>query len=451
VAVTHALAARACLKSDASLPTEWVGLVVCGKPVGTMHTFLVLVVGLTALVQNHGFFHRLRVPPQSSTARYTTSLQQRIGPQIRSSPKHNAASTRLQSLPAEDVAVEKEPPRTAPLWFPLSTIAALLALVLQNSGLAVTMRASRLVRAPNMPMYYPTSAVVMCELMKLVGSFVLYCREESQKRAEPIDAGRAANDVWVDITRNWKESAKITVPSGLYVVQNNLQYIAMSNLPAEVYQVLINAKVITTAVFSATLLKKNPSPRQWASVLFLSLGVALVQLSLMQTSASGVVRNSVNASIGLIAVLSSCVTSGFAGVSLERILKQENSSMWLRNVEMSIFSIILAGLVCTKDLANIYQNGFLYGFDPIVYAVVFLQAFGGILVSIVVAKTNSIVKGFATSISIIVSMLASAVFLKDFQVNARFLLGALIVCLSAMLYSHPSSQPKPEATNPLVA
>ena len=41
-----------------------------------------------------------------------------------------------------------------------------------------------------------------------------------------------------EIINKPKETAKLIVPSGLYAVQNNLLYLALSNLDAATYQVI---------------------------------------------------------------------------------------------------------------------------------------------------------------------------------------------------------------------
>lgn len=38
--------------------------------------------------------------------------------------------------------------------------------------------------------------------------------------------------------------------------------------------------------------------------------------------------------VGLMAVLMACVSSGFAGVYFEKILKESKQSVWLRNIQL---------------------------------------------------------------------------------------------------------------------
>jgi len=224
---------------------------------------------------------------------------------------------------------------------------------------------------------------------------------------------------------------KTSVPSTLYVLQNNLQYLATSHLPAEIYQVLIQMKLITTALLSSSVLKRRLDNAQWMSIVMLFVGVAIVQVSLESCSTI----TNFNPVVGITAVLVSCVTSGFAGVYNEKLLKDNSSSLWARNVQLSTISFLLSVFPCVVDRINIFERGFFHGYNPLVLSVILLQALGGIIVSIVVKNTGSIVKGFATSGSIVLSCICSAFLFDDITMNAQFVAGTLLVVSSTFAYS----------------
>lgn len=149
-----------------------------------------------------------------------------------------------------------------------------------------------------------------------------------------------------------------------------------------------------------------------------------------------------NQLLGLLAVVISCISSGFAGVYFEKILKGSKGSIWLRNIQLGIFGSITGVMaVYMKDGKNVVENGFFFGFNSLVWFCVFLSGFGGLLVAVVVKYADNIMKGFATSISIIVSTVIS-IFIFEFQVTFAFTLGAMLVILAVYVYSKFQIQPK---------
>jgi solute carrier family 35 (UDP-sugar transporter), member A1/2/3 len=80
-------------------------------------------------------------------------------------------------------------------------------------------------------------------------------------------------------------------------------------------------------------------------------------------------------SSGLASVLAACFLSGFAGVYVEKLLKQSRStSVWLQNVQLSALAIpISIGFVAAQDGRKVMDAGLGQGFDSVVWAVVLLQ------------------------------------------------------------------------------
>lgn len=198
-------------------------------------------------------------------------------------------------------------------------------------------------------------------------------------------------------------------------------------------QVSYQLKILTTALFSVFMLQKKLTRMQWLALFILFVGVSAVQLQPENKKAKP--THEQNAILGLTAVLISCVLSGFAGVYFEKILKGTKETIWLRNVQLGAFGVIVGLLtVYTKDRSAAVTNGFFYGYDYLVWIVIGIQALGGLMVAVVVKYADNILKGFATSASIIISSIA-AIFLFDFQISIQFLFGAGLVISSVYMYS----------------
>lgn len=204
---------------------------------------------------------------------------------------------------------------------------ALVALIVQNSGLALVMRYSMIYPHPD-GRYSASTAVVCAEVLKFVISFTACFFFDSSGSVEVFS--KLLSEDFRDNRNDW---LKLTVPSLLYTIQNSLQYVSMALLSAPVFQVLYQMKIITTALFSVLLLAKRLGALQWFSIVTLAGGVALVQLSQLGESGSGNQSNSLG---GLISVLLSCLTSGFAGVYFEMVLKSSSASIWWRNIQLSL-------------------------------------------------------------------------------------------------------------------
>ena len=126
---------------------------------------------------------------------------------------------------------------------------SLAILLVQNSALTLTMRYSRTRVIEHR--YHASEAVCLSELTKLFISLGLASRAEPEGESFWQRLKGAAEGAYADPT-----SYVLIVPATLYAVQNNLQYVAASNLEPAVFQLLYQMKLLTTC-----LLYTSPSPR----------------------------------------------------------------------------------------------------------------------------------------------------------------------------------------------
>ena len=321
---------------------------------------------------------------------------------------------------------------------------SLVLLIVQMVGLVLLMRYSRTASSGE-DLYLSSTAVATMELTKFI-----ICLAVVGFQCGSLEG--LVKQLQQHILYSPGELLKLSVPSFLYMVQNNLLYLALSNLDAATYQVCYQLKILTTAVFSALLLNRKFSRTKWMAICVLTIGVAIVQSSgsgdstqsnehddeggdddeTLQASGSSQQRL-----VGLIAVLCAACTSGFSGVYFERILKGSSTTLWIRNIQMGLPSVILAFLgVYTKDHQAVSERGFFHGYNSLVWLVVIVQAAGGLIVAVVVRYADNVLKTFAASFSIIVSCVVSAI-LFDFRPNAQFIVGTVLVVFATAMYSRP--------------
>lgn len=203
-------------------------------------------------------------------------------------------------------------------------------------------------------------------------------------------------------------------------------------------------KILTTAAFSVLLLRRKLSSTKWLALLFLALGVGIVQIQNGSSQAATAIHHDMNAIKGFMAVVAACFTSGLAGVYFEMVLKNSQGDLWVRNVQLSLFSLLpaLAAIVFSGPSSaasgplgwfdtNIFAN-----FTAWAWATVFIQVLGGLLTALVIKYADNILKGFATSLSIVISFMASVV-LFDFRMTITFVLGSTIVLVATWMYNQP--------------
>jgi hypothetical protein len=123
---------------------------------------------------------------------------------------------------------------------------ALFLLVAQMVGLVLLLRYSRTSQPSDQPLYLASTAVFVMEVMKLAICCIVIAIQSG---------GKLVSELNEHVVNAPLEILKLCVPSFLYTVQNNLLYLALTNLDAATYQVCYQLKILTTALFSAILLQ----------------------------------------------------------------------------------------------------------------------------------------------------------------------------------------------------
>eukprot|EP00986_Skeletonema_menzelii_P000146 scaffold32_cov144-Skeletonema_menzelii.AAC.10 len=273
--------------------------------------------------------------------------------------------------------------------------ASLFSLVLQQSGLVLMIRYSRVTgaRADHIS-YIPSVVVVSAEVLKFLLNLTL---EITVKQPDGTNT-ESTEEVLKSMVN--MESLKLLVPALLYLIQNNLLFVALKNLSVPVYQVLNQGKLFTTAFFSRLLLDKKISYCQYFSLLMLATGVVVVQ----QSANKDHTNNN-----------SSSTQEGSPWV-LKQKSASKQLSVYARNIQLAFWSIGL-------------------GVVPIFMTGDWEKAFTGLLVGYVMKYADAVLKGFATSVAVVLATILSIVIFND-NVNLLFLVGATLVVLAVRTYTN---------------
>ena len=205
----------------------------------------------------------------------------------------------------------------------------LVLLVFQNCALILTMKFSVSQKPDRTERYLPVVAVTVNEIMKFSTCLLV------------VMCDKNFYTIFKESFFDFQDYILTAVPALLYFVQNNLLYFAVSRLDTAVFQVTYQLKILTTAIFSVLILSRKLTKKQWLALVLLVPGVALVQLSARRdphgsnSDASNEQHtqtelhaqpldhhaNWLRQTSGLAAILAACITSGFAGVFFEKVLK----------------------------------------------------------------------------------------------------------------------------------
>ncbi|XP_014224402.1 UDP-galactose transporter senju [Trichogramma pretiosum] len=267
--------------------------------------------------------------------------------------------------------------------------------------------------------------VLMTEVLKLVCSIILYCKENT------------LSSLFVEVVKHKKVLYLYMVPSSLYCLYNNLSFVNLAAFDPPTYYLLLQLRVVITGLIFQLVFKKQLSRKQWLSLVLLTIGCMIKNLNLDSNHSLPKARFHIN--INIIFILIQTICSCLAGVYNEYLLKSEGSgvNIFVQNVFMYVDSILcnITVLFIQGNLIQAFDNASSHIFmEPKVLLIMFNNAAIGIITSFFLKNLNSIVKTFASALELIFSAVLCWI-LFDIPIHLNTAIAITIVSFAVIIYS----------------
>jgi UDP-sugar transporter A1/2/3 len=231
-----------------------------------------------------------------------------------------------------------------------------------------------------------------------------------------------------------KKSDKMFVLAAIYGAMNILSYISLRNIGAGMFTIFAQCKILTTATFSAILLRRQYSWARWRALFGLSFGVLLFSEPIWSDVEKMKIQEGGNAFLGTAAVMIEVILSGFASIYFERVIKTdpEQLGIWDRNFQLALSSLPIYFMFMTYEGGG--ELGYGGGWSPIAWGLALLGAAGGLLVALSIKYGDSILKTLATTGAIVLSAWLDHMFLGG-PLNAIMMIAGANVIIAISNYT----------------
>ncbi|RWS20976.1 UDP-galactose transporter-like protein, partial [Leptotrombidium deliense] len=289
-----------------------------------------------------------------------------------------------------------------------------------NQGLLVTATKTK----DNRYTYSTIAAVFFTECTKLCIAISIYLKDEK----------------WTKLMSEVLASKRVLilyfVPAFLYCVYNNLAFVNLQSYDPTTYYLLLQFRVVVTAVIYQILFNRKLSKWQWISLILLTFGCIVKNIG--QMNSADVDKKSL-VSFGLLLILFQVFCSCFAGVYNEYLLKDNEVHIMIQNIFMYIASMIcnfFAFLSFNFSQLNdaLSYNALQQLFQPIIIAVIVNNALCGIVTSLFLKDLNSILKTFASALEIVFTAVFCWILFK-IPIDLYTVIAIAIVTYATFLYS----------------
>jgi len=271
-----------------------------------------------------------------------------------------------------------------------------------------------------------TTLVLLTDLAKLLLSILLYLGDSGSGVA-----------LLRDVRMHWRLCLLYIVPAGMYALYNNMAFVALGSFDPATYSILLQLRIVATALLSMVILNRVISWSQW-------LALVIIMAGSMVKEGGSLTGQFVSHGLGDYAILLlQILLSAGAGVYTEKLLRGktdastnlQNIFMYVNGLALNVVSLVIRGTspsVIVSDAASSLTH-----FVPVV--LILNSALSGVVTGFFLKTLGSVLKTIAAALEIpAIAVISFLVF--GYPVNAMTSVSVMLVFAGVLVYSLPIRQ-----------
>lgn len=228
----------------------------------------------------------------------------------------------------------------------------------------------------------------------------------------------------------------MALPPIFLILSNELLLLSSNILPLK-SQSASNYTIIGVALCALLVLKKKFFLTQVVAVYFVARGLDLLPQDSITTDVEA--SNLLGTFHGHLTIALGIICYGMSYVILEKILKSSEVSLWIRGIQLNLFTVPLSLILSyTNDLMNQNSQGFFDNFNIIAWFFIFFKIAQQMMELFVIKVADSVYRCFALSTALVIIGLIKFVM----EETAQAKVGTGLVLAGISLYSIMDHFPK---------
>ncbi|CAM1300402.1 Uncharacterised protein at_DN0492 [Pycnogonum litorale] len=228
-------------------------------------------------------------------------------------------------------------------------------------------------------------------------------------------------------------SVKFVIPSLLYTINNNLYYYALNIVPPPIWMVIIQIRVVLTALVYRFGFRREMTTLQWMGTIFITVAVVTNEIPNIIGEDHIVIPLA-----AIVLSLASAIISCGASVYTELLLKNSPYTFLGQQIQLYFFGTVIA--MTTHLVSSNGENPFTCSGckDKLLIFVVLcllVNSAAGMAIAAVIKLLDNIVKIYTSAIAnIMTAILCTWLFPDTFEFDLLFILSLLTLFIGIYFY-----------------